>query len=226
MRKMKKPILLAGLAALSASAYADFSDDFEGANVWTTSEGPGVLINPWFLQVGIGYSQSGSNNWFFQDVANISDSYLDSPSLIADQKAPTLSFGRQYFMEEFYDGVVVEVNVNGAGFEDVEIGGVFQINGYDGPISEDFESPIGGRDAFHGEHMGYLTSIVLMQSVMAGDSIILRFRGATDNSVPEEGFYLDDVLVTGVSVVPEPMPFVAVALGIACLATLRRRKYP
>lgn len=48
--------------------------------------------------------------------------------------------------------------------------------------------------------------LVLLQSVLVADTLTIRFRGAVDNSVPEEGFYLDDVLVTGASVAPEPTP--------------------
>ncbi|MDQ2985143.1 MAG: PEP-CTERM sorting domain-containing protein [Armatimonadota bacterium] len=219
---MKKLILLAGLAVVAGAANADFVDDFEGANVWTTSEGPGFYVNPWVRETGSGNQQSGQNNWFFADLDNISDSYLDSPLLVADLNTPALTFGRQYDLEADFDGVVVEVNVNGGGFVDIGPANLVT-NGYDGPISTFYQSPIGGRDAFNGFHMGYLTTTGNIQ-VSAGDTFILRFRGATDNSVSAFGFALDDVDVRGASVVPEPGTFVAIGIGLAGLALARRRK--
>jgi len=217
---MKKLILLAGLAVVAGAANADFIDDFEGANVWTTSEGIGA--NPWVLQTGSGNQQSGSNNWWFTDVATITDSYLDSPLLMADLANPALTFGRQYDLETGFDGVVVEINVNGGGFVDIGAANLVT-NGYDSTISTSFGSPIGGRMAFNGAHLGYLTTTGNITAAM-GDTFIIRFRGATDSSVSDVGFALDDVDVRGASVVPEPATFVALGIGLAGLAMLRRRK--
>ena len=217
---MKKLSMLAALAVVAVSANADFFDDFEGANNWTTSQGQGN--NPWVLETGTGHQQSGSKNWWFNDISTVSDSYLDSPLLMADINTPALVFGRQYDLEDGFDGVVVEINVNGGGFNDIGPANLVT-NGYDGPISVNFQSPIGGRDAFHGEHMGYLSTTGNIQ-VNAGDTFIIRFRGATDNSVSEVGFALDDVDVRGATMVPEPGTFVAIGIGLAGLAMLRRRK--
>ena len=60
--------------------------------------------------------------------------------------------------------------------------------------------------------------------VNSGDQFVIRFRGATDNSVTDVGFALDDVDVRGASVVPEPGTFVAIGIGLAGLALARRRK--
>jgi len=219
---MKKTLILLAGIAVCTSGFADFIDDFEGANVWTTSEGPGVLTNPWVLQTGSGNQQSGQNNWWFTDVDDISDSYLDSPLLMADVNNPALSFGRQYDMETNFDGVVVELNINGGGFADIGAANLVT-NGYTGTISVNFQSPIGGRQAFTSAHWGYLTTTGNM-IMNAGDTFVIRFRGATDNSVSDVGFALDDVDVRGASVVPEPATFVALGIGLAGLAMLRRRK--
>jgi len=219
---MKKLIILASLAIVGGAANADFFDNFEGANVWTSTTGPGVLTNPWVLQTGSGNQQSGQNNWWFEDVGDISDSYLDSPVLMADINNPAMTFGRQYDMETNFDGVVVELSVNGGAFNDIGASNLVS-NGYTGLISVNFGSPIGGRQAFTSAHWGYLTTTANIL-VNSGDQFVIRFRGATDNSVTDVGFALDDVDVRGASVVPEPGTFVAIGIGLAGLALARRRK--
>ena len=127
-----------------------------------------------------------------------------------------LSFWHRWDMENNFDGGVLEVSVNSGPFTYVP-NSAFTQNGYTNLISTSFGSPIGGLEAFSGLQAPYLESIVYL-SGFAGpsDTVALQSHQADDNSVTDDGWYIDDV-----TLVPEPASLIL--LGLGGLALIRRR---
>jgi len=178
-----------------------WSDDHEdGFSDWTVSnDGNG---NDWQGKTDGGYS--GNNYWFAADIDPIdpvthTDSYLASQVITATVDDHSLQFFHKYNLEADgstgYDGGVVEINVNGGGWNDVGSSN-FSKNGYNTTISTSYNSPIAGRQAFSGDSGGYVESVVNLSSLVnQGDTFQIRFREANDSSVSDDGWYVDDVRV-------------------------------
>ena len=104
-------------------------------------------------------------------------------------------------METNFDGGVLEVSTDGGTtFADIiAAGGSFAVGGYNGTISVNFGSPIGGRQAWTGTSGGFVTTTVNFPASFAGDSVILRFRRATDSSVSGQGWRIDTISIDDVA---------------------------
>ena len=148
------------------------------------------LTNPGCTGTGEGSGQS----WFAANVDSISDQYLEIAGDLLVPAGAELRFWSDYDFEPGYDGGVVEIATTGGSWED--LGSKFTANGYSGEISDGYQNPIGGRDAFTGSSGGYKLSTVDL-SDWSGQVVRLRFRAATDSSIGAVGWHVDDVLVTG-----------------------------
>ena len=173
-----------------------FFDNVEsGAGSWSVSQGVGT--NDWAITDTT--SHSPGHSWFGQDVNTTSDQYLVSPA-ITPAAGAELAFWHRYDLEASgydasrgYDGGVVEVSAdNGTTWSD--LGPHFTQNGYTTTISNNFNSPIGGRQAFSGDSGGWIESRADL-SPWAGQAIRLRFRLATDSSTGRTGWWVDDIHV-------------------------------
>ena len=129
------------------------------------------------------------NDAFVDDPATVSDKYLDTPSIVITSGPALLTFRNFYNLESTFDGGVLEVsspNINGGAFTDITaaaVGGSFVSGGYNATISTAFMSPIAGRMAWSGNSGGYITTIANLGPNVVGQTIKLRFRMASDNSV-------------------------------------------
>ncbi len=196
------PSLAAGVTAscdlivsLPATPFSNiiFQDDQTTATNWTPSNNsPGF---DWVHgTLGPTSPGSGGNNWFATDVNVVTDQYLDLNAAI---DGPELTVLHNVNTESGFDGGVIEVSTNGGGtWVDVLVaGGSFVANGYNGPISSSFDSPIGGRDAFSG-NLGWIETIIDVSGVtLQSVPLQVRFRLATDNSVSSVGWTVDDVFM-------------------------------
>ncbi|HEX5732498.1 MAG TPA: HYR domain-containing protein [Blastocatellia bacterium] len=160
--------------------------------------------NPW------GTSNAGTpappadtlpNAAFVNDPNCISDERLHSPQIPIVGSAATLTFRQNRNMENNFDGGVLEVSTDGgANFADIlAAGGTFAVGGYNGTISVNFGSPIGGRQAWTGNSAGFVTTTVNFPASFAGDTVILRFRRATDSSVSGQGWRVDTISIDDVA---------------------------
>ena len=106
----------------------------------------------------------------------MSDKMLDSPLLTVTGQPATLSFQRLHNLEAGFDGMVLEISLNGAPFTDAILaGGSFTAGGYNVTISTGFSSPIGGRNAWSGNTGTFvLTTYALPSNATSGSSV--RFR--------------------------------------------------
>ena len=92
-----------------------------------------------------------------------------------------------------YDGGIVEVSTNG-GSTWTSAGPLFTDNGYNGTIDSRYSNPLGGQQAFVGLSHGYISSRVNLSS-LAGQNVRFRFRLATDISVDDYGWFVDDISI-------------------------------
>jgi hypothetical protein len=131
----------------------------------------------------------------------ISDKLLDLPGLtVFETLSQKLTFRHNFNLEASaedpnlgFDGGVLEISVDqGQTFHDIlEAGGIFVTGGYNRTISTDRGSPIAGRQAWSGNSGGFITTTVLLPSVIIQGT--LRWRMASDNSGSGEGWRVDSI---------------------------------
>ncbi len=164
---------------------------------WTTTLVTGPPgARPW-RTVGNDFV-TAPNSIFTPDASEIRDSVLDSPGIPIVSSAAQLRFRNRYNLEKDNDGGVLEIKIGNGEFQDILLaGGNFAEGGYNGRISQSFGSPIAGRHAWTNVSPGFVPTTVNLPSAAAGNTIVLRFRMATDRSLGLVGQWIDSVAVTG-----------------------------
>jgi Carboxypeptidase regulatory-like domain len=105
-----------------------------------------------------------------------------------------------------YDGMVLEISINGQPFEDIiDAGGSFVTGGYNKTITNQFASPIAGRNAWSGLSGGtittpaYITTTVNLPASANGQMVKLRWLVASDNNgvaLGDQGARIDSIIGT------------------------------
>ncbi len=158
---------------------------------WTTS-GTGNL---WTTTAAS--SDSPPNSATTDDPVVVADKRLDSPP-IAITSAAELTFRNRYDTESTFDGSVLEIKIGAGAFQDiVTAGGAFSAGGYNAVISTLHGNPIGGRQAWSGNSGGFVTTTVSLPAAALGQTVVLRWRLASDTSVGGAGQHIDTVRVRG-----------------------------
>lgn len=133
---------------------------------------------------------------------------LVSPVFPISTEKAYLSFQNWYTFETtflrnvLYDGSVLEIRLGNGDWTDILFaGGNFETGGYDGPLDECCENPLGGRLAWSGrsgvnQPAEFITTKVKLPSNAAGQNVQLRWRAGTDNGTFREGQYIDDITVS------------------------------
>ena len=200
-----KAIALVAAAALTSVAMADYTANWSsGPDGWDNSQYQGVGATGWTLTGGV---------WFAADVSGPSSEWLISPLLNVDNATVAFGFDHHYDMETNYDGGVVEYQVNGGAWT------YLSMPDYDATISSNFQSPIGGLDAYTGA-FAKSSSQDISSLVTLGDTLMIRFHQADDSSVSDVGWYIESFGIQGASI---PAPGVLALMGLAGLARRRRR---
>ncbi len=192
------------LSTTPAPASAPCTENFDGVTVpalpaqWTASTGATCAGSLKWATVNTTFD-SPPNSVFTNDVGCISDEYLVSrPYTITT--AGQITFRRNNILENGFDGMVLEISINGGAFTDIiTAGGSFVTGGYNGTISVNFGSPILGRQAWTGNSGGWVTTTVNLPASANGQSVVFRFRRATDSSVGSTGVNIDGVIVNNTS---------------------------
>jgi hypothetical protein len=150
-----------------------------------------------------GASDTAPNAAYVPDVSTVGLSELLSPAFVVAEAAQ-LSFRSNYNLEAptsgstGYDGGVLEISIGGGPFTDIlSAGGSFVSGGYTHTISMRYSNPLMGRQAWSGNSGGYVTTVVNLPASAAGQSVQLKWRCGTDNSVSAAGWYIDSISVTG-----------------------------
>src|SRR5690606_37184836 len=173
-------------------------ENFDGVSVPTLPDG-------WVSTMtgtGTGFTtvttqaNSAPNSAFAPDLAGVGVSELTSPPIAVNSPTAQILFKNFYNTESNFDGVVLEISIAGGEYQDIlTAGGTFVEGGYNSTISTNFESPIGGREAWSGNSNGFIDTVVNLPASANGQSITLRWRMATDVSVDSTGVWVDDIQV-------------------------------
>lgn len=155
--------------------------------------------NSWTLARSNPYR--GSQHFHGNDPDLVSDQRLASPaiSLPAGQNPVFLNFWHAPFLESdgsggCFDGGILEISTNGGSTWTPLADDAFLIGGYTGSIASAYGNPLAGLPGWCSTSATYLNSVVDL-STYAGRSIQLRLRLASDISVGNPGWDLDDLLV-------------------------------
>ena len=175
------PALPTGWVAANASGPAP---------LWVTSSAPASF--------GV---DTAPNAAFVDDPTSISDKRLDSAPIAVVSPTATMTFRRNHSFENAttaFDGMVLEISINGGAFQDIlDAGGSFAVGGYGGVISSSFSNPLAGRSAFVGNSGGYQTTTVNLPAAANGFNVVFRWRMGSDSSVAATGVAIDSITTTG-----------------------------
>ena len=150
--------------------------------------------NPWTTTTA--FAVSAPNSATTDTPATVSDKTLQAPPFVA-QPGSVLDFDNKHNLESTFDGAVLEIKIGAGAFTDiVTAGGSFVTGGYNATISTGFSSPIAGRAAWSGLSAGFLHTKVNLPAAAAGQTVVLRWRVASDTSVAAavpNGQWIDNV---------------------------------
>ncbi len=132
--------------------------------------------------------------------------YLRSPNyFVPPSEGGVFSFRNFYDTEPSFDGMVLDISIDGGSSQDiVTAGGQFLSGGYNSTIGTGYQSSLEGRNAWSGNSGGYITTTVQLPQHAIGSWISLTWTMASDNSVPGNGVKIDTI--TGLQCFGETTP--------------------
>jgi hypothetical protein len=153
--------------------------------------------------VAIG-AASSPNAAFTDDPSTVTDRPLETPTFHI-VKAGGLTFRHTMDLDHSstgsitFDGVVLEVAIGDAPFQDIfAAGGSFQSGGYDHVVFASSGNPLAGRPAWGGTVSDYVDVVANLPASADGQDVRVRWRMGTDGFESGVGYWLDDVHVDGV----------------------------
>lgn len=165
-----------------------FGDDLEsGTGAWSV----GHLVGTADWAPSTAQANSPTTSFFAANPAALTDQLLTTSAPVSISAQTELRFWHTYTTENTFDGGVVEVSTNGTTWTD--IGPLFTTNGYPNRLNSG-SNPLAGRLAFTGDSGGWIESVADL-SAFAGTDLLIRFRFASDTSVGEVGWFVDDISV-------------------------------
>jgi hypothetical protein len=171
-----------------------FGDDMEsGANGWVSES---LLGSESWVQV-TSHSSSPTHSWYIVDTAQRKVTALHMPPLPALPAGAELRFQHRFDTEANRDGGVLEYSTDG-GASWVDIAPLFVEGAYNSSIPVGESTPLAGRDVWSGDSGGW-TAVRADLASLAGADLRLRWRFATNFSVGDDGWYVDDVAVSTTS---------------------------
>lgn len=167
---------------------------------WTTVGGGG--LSAWVTSTTT--PSSAPNAAFVAGAGSTGNSELVSPQFDVGADGGKVSFRNFYNLEDGFDGMVLEISINGGAFSDIiAAGGKVIAGGYNDIISSVDGSGIAGRTAWTGISGGgasaaYITSTIALPPTAAGQSVRLKWRVVTDSTATpaSSGVRIDNVEVT------------------------------
>jgi Zn-dependent metalloprotease len=173
-----------------------FADDFEsGESQWTFQVISGST-QLWKKQIteGILYGKNAHSGEFFM-VGDAYDANTDSAlrmaSAVTIPDNGYLYFYQSYILANGLDGGIVEYSTNSGSSWTQVPANWFDYNGYDSTMTA---SSLSGKMAFTGNSRGYFSSRVNL-ATLAGQSVLFRWRLATDGVASDSAWWIDDVKI-------------------------------
>jgi hypothetical protein len=157
---------------------------------------------------------AGANDAFAASAPTAGTTELIAPSYVISPGSIQMSFRNAFNFEDGgpavgFDGMVLEISVNGTPFEDIiAAGGSFVTGGYNKTISGGTGSPIAGRMAWSGLSGGtaavpaYVTTTVNLPPSSMGQLVKMRWLVASDSSnvaTGDQGVRIDSIVGTACS---------------------------
>jgi hypothetical protein len=146
--------------------------------------------------------------WHGADSGTVTDTQLVSPPLqVAADRDLQISFQHAFSFElsddTAFDGGLIELSTDdGATWRDIS---AFASPGYNATITTESDNPLGGRAAYGGVNPSFpaLDPVSLnLGRALAGQTIRLRFRVATDGGTNAPGWTIDDIAFQGLANTP------------------------
>ncbi|MFT5163207.1 MAG: hypothetical protein ACI9FJ_001792 [Alteromonadaceae bacterium] len=133
-----------------------------------------------------------NNNGFESDVA-----YETRPITVSLNGNFQVNWTHFYFLEQDFDGGVVEIKINDADWMDVlDAGGQFLGAGYDGDLVDHSSQPLPNRDTFTGFGVG--AEGVVFDTLLNGNTVQFRFRATSDGGASSMGWLIDDITFSSI----------------------------
>lgn len=195
-----------GNVAISCAAPIALEEHFDGVTDpalptgWTTQaliKLGETLANKWTTVSDPGDYQSAPNSAFIENISTYRDVVLISPAFTVASATAKLTFWNHIESEEHWDGGVLEIKIGGTDWQDIVVaGGSFNGGtGYNYKLEGGTgDSSLAGRDAWNGR-LTQNASVNLPASC-AGKTVQLRWRFASDDGANDNGWWIDDVVVT------------------------------
>lgn len=165
------------------------------------------------------------NAAFVDDPTSTSDKKLVSPDVVMPAVGDGhLKFRHRYDLEGYssdttraYDGVVLEVSIDGGAFQDIlASGGTFVTGAYNRTVDSNTNA-LDGRPVWSGNSAAYQDVEVSLPASMTGHTLKFQWRLGSDSSVGKTGYRLDNVNVftdqPECAAVP-PLPSVALTVDV------------
>jgi hypothetical protein len=151
------------------------------------------------------FAHTAPNAAFAPDPSDVGLSELVSPPITLPSGFARLTFQNNYDLEPDVgtiadDGGVLEIKIGTNEFTDIlAAGGSFVTGGYTSTITNIWDNPLSGRQAWSGNSGGYLTTTVNLPAAAAGQTIQLRWLCGTDNGNGPgnfAGWRIDSIAIT------------------------------
>lgn len=133
------------------------------------------------------FADTAPNAAFAPDSSDVGLSELVSSPITLPSGPARLTFQNSYDLEPDVgsiadDGGVLEIKIGTNAYTDIlTAGGSFVTGGYTSTITNIWDNPLSGRQAWSGNSGGFIPTIVKLPAVAAGQTIQLRWLCGTDN---------------------------------------------
>ncbi len=178
----------------------DYLDDVDD-NTYMTIESPWRVSNAHATTGSFSYRNAGEG----QNYLAATCAAITTPPFTVPVGA-TLDYAARYDFEANWDGVVVEISIDaGATWSDLPPDG-----GYPALLSQTGNPPGNecGYPATQGAYTGSSADVFEEKTTnlaaFANRAALIRWRFTSDSNVEAEGFYLDNVRVSGTAPLPDP----------------------